>query len=91
MPLWGPAACKGVQRIFIKSTMAIKYSSSERGTRPIITAHISACGGDRKDALLRTISGSIPVDAISGDYLAELNLAWLSTQLADDDTKGYEQ
>jgi Acyclic terpene utilisation family protein AtuA len=69
----------------------MKYSSSERGTRPIIAAHISACGGDRKDALLRTISGPIPVDAVTGDYLAELNLAWLSTQLADDPTKGYEQ
>lgn len=68
----------------------MKYSSSDRGTRPIVTAHISACGGDRKDALLRTISGEIPIDAISGDYLAELNLAWLSKQLADDPTKGYE-
>jgi hypothetical protein len=54
--------------------MAIKYSSSERGTRPIITAYISACGGDRKDALLCIISGSIPMDVISGDYLVELNL-----------------
>jgi hypothetical protein len=69
----------------------MKYSSSERGTRPIIAAHISACGGDHKDGLLRTISGAIPVDAVTGDYLAELNLAWLSTQLADDPTKGYEQ
>ena len=73
MPLWGPDAFKGVHGIFVKSTMAIKYSSSECGTRPIITAYISACAGDRKDALLCTISGSIPMDAIS-DYLAELNL-----------------
>src|SRR5579862_2336540 len=69
----------------------MKFTSSEHGTRPIITAHISACGGDRKDALLRTISGEIPVDAISGDYIAEVNLAWLSSQLAEDPTKGYEQ
>ena len=70
---------------------SMKYTSSERGTRPIVIAGISACGGDRLDALLRTISGPTPVDAICGDYLAELNLAWLSSQLADDPSKGYEQ
>ena len=69
----------------------MKYTSSERGTRPIVIAGISACGGDRLDALLQTISGPTPVDAICGDYLAELNLAWLSSQLADDPSKGYEQ
>jgi Acyclic terpene utilisation family protein AtuA len=71
--------------------MHMKYSSSERGQRPLISAHISACGGDRKDALLRTISGPIQVDTVSGDYLAELNLAWLSSQMAADPSKGYEQ
>ena len=69
----------------------MKYTSSERGTRPIVIGGISACGGDRLDALLATISGSIQDDAVCGDYLAELNLAWLSSQLADDPSKGYEQ
>jgi Acyclic terpene utilisation family protein AtuA len=69
----------------------MKYTSSERGTRPIVIGGISACGGDRSDALLATISGPIPVDAICGDYMAELNLAWLSHELAADPTKGYEQ
>jgi hypothetical protein len=69
----------------------MKYSSSERGTRPLILGGISACGGDRLDALRETISGPIQVDAICGDYLAELNLAWLSSQLKDDPSKGYEQ
>lgn len=69
----------------------MQFTSSERGTRPINIAGISACGGDRLDALLKTISGPIPIDAICGDYLAELNLAWLSKELADDPSKGYEQ
>jgi hypothetical protein len=69
----------------------MKLSSSERGTRPIVIGGIAACGGDRLDAFLRTISGPIQVDAVCGDYLAELNLAWLSKELADDPSKGYEQ
>jgi hypothetical protein len=69
----------------------MKYTSSERGTRPIVIGGISACGGDRSDALLATISGPIQVDAVCGDYMAELNLAWLSSELAADPTKGYEQ
>jgi hypothetical protein len=69
----------------------MRFTSSERGTRPINIGGISACGGDRLDALLETISGPIPIDAICGDYLAELNLAWLSKELADDPKKGYEQ
>ena len=60
------------------------------GKRPIIVSNISACGGDRKDALLRTLEGPIPIDAICGDYLAELNLAWLSEQVKQNLDLGYE-
>lgn len=69
----------------------MKFTSSERGTRPINIGGISACGGDRLDALLKILSGPIPIDAVCGDYMAELNIAWLSKELADDPTKGYEQ
>ena len=69
------------EELFPSTTM--QYTSSQRGTRPIVIGGISACGGDRLDALLEILSGPIPVDA-------ELNLAWLSSQLADDPSKGYE-
>jgi len=56
----------------------MKFTSSERGTRPIVIGGIAACGGDRLDGLLKTLSGPIQLDAVCGDYLAELSLAWLS-------------
>jgi hypothetical protein len=53
--------------------------TSGKGDGPIKIGVISACQGDRIDSLLQMLSGPIEVDAIVGDYLAELNLAWLES------------
>ncbi|MGQ0629707.1 MAG: acyclic terpene utilization AtuA family protein [Sporichthyaceae bacterium] len=49
-------------------------STSERGTRPIRIANCSGFNGDRRSAITEILAGD-PVDAIVGDYLAEVTLA----------------
>ncbi|KAF4547619.1 Hypothetical protein D9617_39g039540 [Elsinoe fawcettii] len=43
---------------------------------PINIGCVSGYSGDRIDALAQMLDGPIQVDAIVGDYLAEMNLAW---------------
>ncbi len=49
--------------------------------RPIKIASSSAYSGDRLDALASVLSGPIEVDAIVGDYLAEMNLFWRKAEM----------
>lgn len=66
---------------------------ANRRTRPIRIGSISACSGDRQDALARILSGPVDVDAIVGDYLAEMNLSWrkaeIEQQLGDGHDPGF--
>ncbi|OAA68587.1 DUF1446 domain containing protein [Niveomyces insectorum RCEF 264] len=57
--------------------------------RPIIIGNVSGAMEDCSDAMLRMVSDGY-LDAISGDWLAELNIAWNAIRKYDDATKGYE-
>ncbi|KAJ9495732.1 hypothetical protein H2202_008775 [Exophiala xenobiotica] len=69
----------------------IQNGTSNESKGPIKIGVISACQGDRADSLLQTLSGPIEVDAIVGDYLAELNLAWHAMQYEKDQSAGYDK
>ena len=66
-------------------------SANGKERRPIKIGVISACQGDRVDSLLQQLSGDLEVDAIVGDYLAELNLAWHAMQFEKDRSAGYDK
>lgn len=55
---------------------------------PIKIASISAYSGDRLDALASVLRGPIEVDAIVGDYLAEMNLSWRKAEMQQDPSRG---
>lgn len=57
---------------------------------PITIGSISGYSGDRLDALARILSGPIQVDAIVGDYLAEMNLTWRQAEMNQDESRGYD-
>ncbi|KAJ3546565.1 hypothetical protein NM208_g1939 [Fusarium decemcellulare] len=59
--------------------------------RPIKIASISGYSDDRRDALANVLDGPIEVDAIVGDYLAEMNLSWRKAEMDVDASKGYDQ
>ncbi|KIW34130.1 uncharacterized protein PV07_00926 [Cladophialophora immunda] len=56
--------------------------------RPIRIASISAYSGDRLDALATVMTGPIEVDAVVGDYLAEMNLSWRKAEMEHGITSG---
>ncbi|KAI8650211.1 hypothetical protein NCS56_01473700 [Fusarium sp. Ph1] len=60
------------------------------GSGPITIGSISGYSGDRLDALARILSGPIQVDAIVGDYLAEMNLTWRQAEMTLDESRGYD-
>ncbi|KAM5383468.1 hypothetical protein ACJZ2D_002161 [Fusarium nematophilum] len=65
-------------------------ATSQHGQRPIRIASISAYSGDRLNSLESVLSGPIHVDAIIGDYLAEMNLSWRKAEMTRDASKGYD-
>lgn len=67
------------------SIMAI---NNHVGKRPIKIASISGYSGDRLDALATVMTGPIQVDAIVGDYLAEMNLSWRKAEMEQGITSG---
>ncbi|KAH6977422.1 duf1446 domain-containing protein [Ilyonectria sp. MPI-CAGE-AT-0026] len=57
--------------------------------RPIIIGNVAGAMEDCPHAMLRQISDST-LDAVTGDWLSELNIAWNAIRKYDDPTKGYE-
>ncbi|KAH7124571.1 hypothetical protein EDB81DRAFT_846896 [Dactylonectria macrodidyma] len=51
-------------------------------------ASVSGYSGDRLDALVKVLSGPIQVDAVVGDYLAEMNLSWRRMEMDQDSLMG---
>jgi hypothetical protein len=51
--------------------------------RPIKVASIGGYSGDRLDALASVLTGPIEVDAIVGDFLAEMNLSWRKAEMVN--------
>ncbi|OAA57628.1 hypothetical protein SPI_07287 [Niveomyces insectorum RCEF 264] len=58
-------------------------------TRPIRIANCSGAIGDGPDQIYRLAKAG-GIDAITGDYLAEFNLAWRAIDQAADASKGFE-
>ncbi|KAK5459725.1 hypothetical protein LTS15_003854 [Exophiala xenobiotica] len=56
-------------------------TNNHTGKKPIKVASISGYSGDRLDALATVLTGPIEVDAIVGDYLAEMNLSWRRAEM----------
>ncbi|KAH6871221.1 duf1446 domain-containing protein [Thelonectria olida] len=57
--------------------------------RPIVIGNVAGAMEDCPHAMLRQISDS-EMDAIVGDWLSELNIAWNAIRRYDDASKGYE-
>ncbi|KAI0126979.1 duf1446 domain-containing protein [Xylariales sp. AK1849] len=57
--------------------------------KPVRIANSSGATGDGPDALRRLVRDG-PVDIITADYLAEVNIAWLALEQSKDPSKGYE-
>ncbi|KAF7557420.1 hypothetical protein G7Z17_g644 [Cylindrodendrum hubeiense] len=57
--------------------------------RPIVIGNVAGAMEDCPHAMFRQISDG-KVDAITGDWLSELNIAWNAIRKHDDPTKGYE-
>ncbi|KAF4437160.1 DUF1446-domain-containing protein [Fusarium austroafricanum] len=57
--------------------------------RPVRIANISGATGDGPGALYRIVREG-PVDVVTGDYLAEVNIAWLALEKQNDPAKGYD-
>ncbi|KAI1066847.1 hypothetical protein LB506_012164 [Fusarium annulatum] len=57
--------------------------------RPVRIANISGATGDGPRALHRIVREG-PVDIVTGDYLAEVNIAWLALEKQNDPAKGYD-
>ncbi|KAH7413097.1 hypothetical protein BKA64DRAFT_771061 [Cadophora sp. MPI-SDFR-AT-0126] len=59
--------------------------------RAVLVGTMAACTGDRSDALQQLLSGPIQIDALVGDYLAEINLSWRAAELEKDEAAGFDQ
>ncbi|KAI2484269.1 DUF1446 domain containing protein [Pyrenophora tritici-repentis] len=57
--------------------------------RPVLVANVSGATGDGPLALYRVVREG-PVDVVTADYLAKVNIAWLALEMKQDPTKGYE-
>ncbi|KAF5625192.1 duf1446 domain protein [Fusarium tjaetaba] len=57
--------------------------------RPVRIANISGATGDGPGALYRIVREG-PVDVVTGDYLAEVNVAWLALEKQNDPAMGYD-
>jgi hypothetical protein len=57
--------------------------------RPVKIANVSGATGDGPKALYRIVREG-PVDIITADYLAEVNIAWLALEKQMNPDKGYE-
>ncbi|KAI8937417.1 hypothetical protein NX059_005142 [Plenodomus lindquistii] len=57
--------------------------------RPLVIGNVAGAMEDYPNAMLRQVSDA-QVDAIVGDWLSELNIAWNAIRKYDDPTKGYE-
>ncbi|KAI2814150.1 hypothetical protein CBS115989_8774 [Aspergillus niger] len=58
--------------------------------RSIRIGNCSGAGGDGPDQLYRLATEG-PIDAIFGDYLAEVNIAWRALEMQEDPELGYER
>ncbi|EFX00546.1 duf1446 domain containing protein [Grosmannia clavigera kw1407] len=58
--------------------------------RPVTIANTSGATGDGPLALRRVVREG-PVDVVTADYLAEVNIAWLALEKKQDPNKGYEK
>ncbi|KAJ2893751.1 hypothetical protein MKZ38_008288 [Zalerion maritima] len=63
--------------------------ASQSQRRPVRIANCSGATGDGPFALRRLVREG-PVDVVTADYLAEVNIAWLALERQQDPTKGYE-
>ena len=61
----------------------------KEANRPIVIGNVAGAMEDNPDAMKRMLSEG-PLDAIAGDWLSELNIAWNAIRKHDDSTKGYE-
>ncbi|KAL4808373.1 hypothetical protein BDV18DRAFT_167928 [Aspergillus unguis] len=68
----------------------INPSNPDRGQRPIVIGNVAGAMEDAPDAMLRMVSGKKHLDAITGDWAAELNIAWNAIRKYNDPAKGYE-
>lgn len=66
-------------------------TSNQMSRGPIKIASISGYSGDRLDALANVLSGPTEVDAVVGDYLAEMNLSWRKQEMTQEASKGFDQ
>ncbi|KAH8885933.1 duf1446 domain-containing protein [Thozetella sp. PMI_491] len=57
--------------------------------RPIVIGNVAGAMEDCPHAMLRMVTDG-QLDAIAGDWLSELNIAWNAIRKYDDPTKGYE-
>ncbi|EFX06350.1 duf1446 domain containing protein [Grosmannia clavigera kw1407] len=57
--------------------------------RPIVIGNVAGAMEDQPSAMFRQVSDG-DMDAIVGDWLSELNIAWNAMRKHDDPTKGYE-
>ncbi|KAJ0415936.1 hypothetical protein BJY00DRAFT_250634 [Aspergillus carlsbadensis] len=64
--------------------------SHAAGRRPVVIGNVAGAMEDAPDAMLRMVSGEKHLDAITGDWAAELNIAWNAIRKYNDPSKGYE-
>ncbi|KAK6214671.1 hypothetical protein LQW54_004179 [Pestalotiopsis sp. IQ-011] len=57
--------------------------------RPIIIGNVAGAMEDSPNAMLQMVSDG-HLDAIAGDWLSELNIAWNAIRKSEDPSKGYE-
>ncbi|KAH6668284.1 hypothetical protein B0J14DRAFT_600286 [Halenospora varia] len=58
--------------------------------RPILIGNVSGSTGDRLDGLKQMLSGDTKIDAITGDWLSEFNLASRGLQKEENENGGFE-
>ncbi|KAH7072425.1 hypothetical protein FB567DRAFT_506115 [Paraphoma chrysanthemicola] len=64
--------------------------NKENKMRPILIGNVSGSTGDRLDGLKSMLSGSVQVDAITGDWLSEYNIGTRALQKDLNGAAGYE-
>ncbi|KAK9447747.1 uncharacterized protein V1518DRAFT_420313 [Limtongia smithiae] len=60
------------------------------GNRPIHIANVSGATGDAPHEMLRMLRDAPDIDAITGDWLSEMNISWNAIEMRSDPTSGYD-
>ncbi|QKX57326.1 uncharacterized protein TRUGW13939_04438 [Talaromyces rugulosus] len=71
--------------------MSEKANTNGNGhSRPIVIGNVAGAMEEAPDAMYRMVTGKKHIDAITGDWAAELNIAWNAIRKYQDPSKGYE-